>query len=98
VQTRHCLVSRTKKVTYIEETMTYRCGIYMSMVDQLHCVFDIPRGCLASCLGMHLVITRRTLTNYDSVSIRPGRSVLRFGSVRFLGSCMNSVLQKLELK
>jgi hypothetical protein len=29
---------------------------------------------------------------------RPGRSVLRFGSVRFLGSCMNSVLQKLEPK
>jgi hypothetical protein len=26
------------------------------------------------------------------LAIRPRRSVLRFGSVRFLGSCMNSVL------
>jgi hypothetical protein len=30
--------------------------------------------------------------------VRPGHSVLRFGSVRFLGSCRNSVLQKLEPK
>jgi hypothetical protein len=29
---------------------------------------------------------------------RPGHSVRRFGSVRFLGSCRNSVLQKLEPK
>jgi hypothetical protein len=29
---------------------------------------------------------------------RSGHSVLRFGSVRFLGSCRNSVLQKLEPK
>jgi hypothetical protein len=32
------------------------------------------------------------------VTARPGHSVLRFGSVRFLGSCRNSVLQKLEPK
>ena len=34
----------------------------------------------------------------DSGSGRTGHSVLRFGSVRFLGSCRNSVLQKLEPK
>jgi hypothetical protein len=38
------------------------------------------------------------VSSSTSASTRPGHSVLRFGSVRFLGSCRNSVLQKLEPK
>lgn len=65
----------------------------MSMVDRLHCVFNIPRGCLAICLGMHLVIARRTLTNYDSVSMPDSGSIPMPHSQSFMmmqgtsGSC-----------
>jgi hypothetical protein len=41
---------------------------------------------------------RRMTVGGQGKGVRPGRSVLRFGSVRFLGSCMSSVLQKLEPK